>query len=818
MFPQYFMLPAPQASQLSLPSSTQSSSQAGQSHVSVSEASQQQFPGYFCNSVLVNLLGDETPMTKPVFVNGTIIDCIIDTGSGINIINYTFAEKLKLEIRNYTGPQLFAANNTKIVPFGETSVTVTLFPSGIKREIVIDAMVTRNIPYSFLLGRDGLIKANILIDVTENELIAKEFQFEDNYFDDYDFPKSKDVKCTISTCLKPLETKIIPATCEDEISFTSLISSASTFLDVEQIESVNSDLNFRVTNVTDECVYLSPGTTFALTIDLDCDNQEFNEEVRKVNIGANRSDEEREKIMNVIREKRKAFAFKPDEIGRTHIMEHQINLIPNVLPIKSAPYRCSPKEKESLNADIEKMIKMGICEVSESDWASPIVIILKEDDSSPGNVKRRFTTDFRKLNNVTIKDPYPMPLASDIFPCFAGAKVFTRLDLNNGFWQIPLRETDTDYTSFITPDGLFKYKMMAMGLCNAPASFCRTMDKLLGKHKWHGVVVYVDDLLIYSPDMISHLFLFIDILDLFIDANLTLRPSKCTFATDSIIMLGFVIDTNGIKPNPKAVEKILKVPFPETLKDLRSFCGLVTFFNKLYPNFAKDMCPLYAMQKKGNFVKTEKAVIAFEKVKQTMASEPFVAHFTPEQATRIEIHCDASGYAMGSVLLMEKDSQLHPCEYFSRLFRGAEIYYCVWEKEACAAVCSCVRFRPRILGYHFYLRTDHMSLIYLLKMNNPPPRCARWLMILSEFDFEVIYVSGKVNNDADFFSRFPVDDDGLTVQQFVDIDRLFAFAIVTESDPKLDFAKEQRRDALLNSIIEQLEDDCEIPNNRDVES
>ncbi|RWS28095.1 uncharacterized protein B4U80_07538 [Leptotrombidium deliense] len=222
------------------------------------------------------------------------------------------------------------------------------------------------------------------------------------------------------------------------------------------------------------------------------------------------------------------------------------------------------------------------------------------------------------------------------------------------------------------------------------------------------------------------------------------------------------------------------------------------------------MRPLYEMQKKGQFVKTEAAETAFIKVKQTMASEPFIAHFTPDEATRIEIHCDASGYAMGSVLLMEKDSKLHPCEYFSRLFHGAEIYYCVWEKEACAAVCSCVRFRSRILGYHIYLRTDHMSLIYLLKMNNPPPRCARWLMILSEFDFEVIYVSGKVNNDADFFSRNPVDDDGLTVQQFVDIDRLFAFAIVAENDNHFDFATEQRKDAQLTSIIDRLESDSEL--------
>ncbi|RWS28096.1 hypothetical protein B4U80_07539, partial [Leptotrombidium deliense] len=571
LFPQqYFMLPVPQT-QLSLPPSTQAN-QATNSNVSLSEVPQNQFPGYLCNAVLVNLLGDETPMTKPVFVNGNNVDCIIDTGSGINIINYTLAEKLKLDIRNYSGPQLFAANNTKIIPFGETSVTVTLFPSGIKREIVVDAMVTRNIPYNFLLGRDGLIKANILIDVTDNELIAKEFHFDDNYFDDYDFPKSTEVKSTISICLKPFETKIIPASCEQEINCSCLLSSASTFLELELVDSVTTDLNLKVTNVTDECVYLSPGTTFALTINLeDCDHV-IEDEVRKVNIGANRTESEREEIMNIIKSKRKAFAFKPDEIGRTHISEHQINLIPNVLPIKSPPYRCSPKEKESLSADIEKMIQMGICDESESEWASPVVIILKEDESCPGRVKRRFTTDFRKLNNVTIKDPYPMPLASDIFPCFAGAKVYTRLDLNNGFWQIPLRERDTDYTSFITPLGLFKYKMMAMGLCNAPATFCRTMDKLLRKLKWHGVVVYFDDLVIYSPNLSSHMYLFNVVLDLFIGANLTLRPTKCTFATDSIIMLGFVIDTDGIKPNPKAVEKILKVPFPETLKDLRSFC------------------------------------------------------------------------------------------------------------------------------------------------------------------------------------------------------------------------------------------------------
>ncbi|RWR99343.1 hypothetical protein B4U79_08369, partial [Dinothrombium tinctorium] len=212
------------------------------------------------------------------------------------------------------------------------------------------------------------------------------------------------------------------------------------------------------------------------------------------------------------------------------------------------------------------MIKMNLIQESTSEWASPILIVLKEDPNEPTKIKRRFVTDFRELNAHTVKDPYPMPLIADIMLCFASAKYFTALDLKSGFWQISLRSTDRMKTAFVTLDGLYEYVVMAMGLTNSPATFSRLMDKILGDLKWKELILYLDNIVVMSKDFEKHLATLNEVFTRFRKANLTLRPSKCSFATNRVEVLGFIVDENGRKANPKSVEKLRRFPVPDCLK------------------------------------------------------------------------------------------------------------------------------------------------------------------------------------------------------------------------------------------------------------
>lgn len=423
---------------------------------------------------------------------------------------------------------------------------------------------------------------------------------------------------------------------------------------------------------------------------------------------------------------------------------HPISLAQDAKPSYRPMYRLSPEEKEECEKQVKDLLDKGLIQPSSSPWGAPVLFVPKP------NGKLRMCCDFRMLNKQTIKNKFPLPRIDDLLDVLHGKKVFSSLDLQSGYWQIALRPDDMRKTAFNTHFGHFEYKVMCFGLANAPATFQSLMNNIFKDYLGKFVVVYLDDILIFSDTPEEHMRHLELVLQRLREHKLYAQLPKCDFGLSELKFLGHMVGAFGVKPDPAKVKVVQEWPEPTNAAELRSFLGLAQYFRKFIQGYAQTVHCLYDLLKTNavfNFSSKHKD--AFEQVKYSLAHAPVLQ--APNFGTPFELWTDASTHGIGAVLMQDG----HPVAYESRKLSSAEFNYTTTEQELLAVVHSLKVFRPYIQSrFTTQIFTDHRALEWLLSKQDVSRREARWLEEISRYHLKLSYIPGRTNV-ADPVSRVP---------------------------------------------------------------
>lgn len=355
-------------------------------------------------------------------------------------------------------------------------------------------------------------------------------------------------------------------------------------------------------------------------------------------------------------------------------IEHQIDLIPGASIPNKPPYRCNPEETKEMQKQIDELMERGYVRESMSPCAVPTLLVPKKDGTW------RMCIDSRAVNNITIKYRFPIPRLDDLLDELSGAKLFSKIDLRSGYHQIRMREGDEWKTAFKTKHGLYEWLVMPFGLTNAPSTFMRLMNEVFRPFIGKFVVVYLDDILVYSGGEDEHLGHLRQVFEALQKQKLYAKLEKCDFMQQEIGFLGYIVTNKGIKVDPKKVEAIASWPTPTTVTQVRSFHGLASFYRRFIKKFSTIMSPITECTKHGKFTWTQQAQKVFELMKEKMCNAPILA--LPDFAQPFEVECDASGTGIGAVLTQGGK----PVCYFSEKLNSSKLNYSTYDKEFYAMV------------------------------------------------------------------------------------------------------------------------------------
>lgn len=436
-------------------------------------------------------------------------------------------------------------------------------------------------------------------------------------------------------------------------------------------------------------------------------------------------------------------------IGCAHGVEHKIDTGDN-LPIKQRYYPISPIVASKMHQMLDEMLEEDIVEPSKSAWSSPVILVRKRDGG------QRFCVDYRKLNQVTKRDAYPLPYVSTILDRLRDAKFLSSLDIKSAYWQVPIEEKSREKTAFTVPGrGLFHFKRMPFGLHNAPATWQRLIDNVLGPELEPYTFVYLDDIIISTSTFAHHLEILNKVFSRLYEAGLTLNKEKCHFCKNELKYLGYIVDKFGLHVDPEKVEAIMSFPQPKTVKQVRRFIGLASWYRRFVPHFSTKIAPITSLLKKNKkFIWTEEQSEAFDVIKKDLANAPLLN--CPDFERPFILQTDASTVGLGAILSqINPDGSENVIAYASRTLTKAEQKYSTTELECLAVVWAVSKYRPYVEGSHFKVLTDHSALKWLQNLKDPMGRLARWALKLQGYDYSIEHRSGKSNIPADALSRAP---------------------------------------------------------------
>ncbi|KAL4324503.1 hypothetical protein GQ457_11G026440 [Hibiscus cannabinus] len=477
--------------------------------------------------------------------------------------------------------------------------------------------------------------------------------------------------------------------------------------------------------------------------------------------------DQEERLITTLRQHKEALGWTIADIKGISptICMHKILLEDNHKPTVDAQRRLNQAMKDVVRKEILKWLDAGIIyPISDSEWVSPVQCVPKKGGMTViSNEKNeliptrtvtgwRVCMDYRKLNKATRKDHFPLPFIDQMLDRLAGKQFYCFLDGYSGYNQIAIAPEDQSKTTFTCPYGTFAFPRMPFGLCNAPATFQRCMTAIFSDLNEDCLEIFMDDFSTFGEDFDNCLGNLVKVLKRCKETNLVLNWEKCHFMVDEGIVLGHKISSKGMEVDKAKIEVIRKLPPPTTVKGIRSFLGHAGFYRRFIVDFSKITKPLCSLLEQGrSFELNEDCTKAFNLLKQKLVTAPIVE--PPDWKLPFELMCDASDYAVGVVLGQRKGKIFHPIYYASKTLNDAQTNYTTTEKEMLAVIFAFDKFRSYLIGTKVIVHTDHSTIKYLLSKKDAKPRLIRWILLLQEFDIEIIDRKGTKNQVVDHLSR-----------------------------------------------------------------
>ena len=468
----------------------------------------------------------------------------------------------------------------------------------------------------------------------------------------------------------------------------------------------------------------------------------IDQQINNIDFPAHKND-----LIDLLHKYSDVISLNNEKLGKTDVIYHHINIPRDSQPIYTPCYRLPQSQKEKVSTHLREMLEDGIIRESKSPWSSPMLCVPKKDGTL------RICIDFRKINSLTATDPYPVPSLRHLISSIGENEVYTTLDLQAGFWQVPLDEESKPLTGFSSSLGHFEYSRMPFGLKSSPITFCRLVDQVFRGLLEKACIVYIDDIIILGKTLKEHLYNLELVLQRLRQAGLKIKISKCRFLKKEVTYLGHTLTQEGVKVNQDKVQAIQDFPTPTSVKSLRSFLGLASFYRQFVCKFAHIASPLTDLLKENHkFLWGEAQEKSFLELKSKLSAPPLLLF--PDFAKPFTLFCDASNIGIGSCLMQyDEKNKLHPIAYYSRKLSQTEINYDVTEKESLAVVASLKHFRHIILGHKLVVFTDHQAIQDIFKNPQQSGKRARWYILANDYDCEFRYIKGSKNVVADSLSR-----------------------------------------------------------------
>ncbi|KAI3762560.1 hypothetical protein L1987_52991 [Smallanthus sonchifolius] len=444
----------------------------------------------------------------------------------------------------------------------------------------------------------------------------------------------------------------------------------------------------------------------------------------------------------IIQDFPKVFPKDLSGLPPVHQVEFRIDLVPRANPVARAPYRLAPSEMQELASQLQELSDKGFIRPSHSSWGAPVLFVKKKDGSF------RMCIDYRELNKLTIKNRYPLPRINDLFDQLQGSTCFSKIDLRSGYHQLRVQEDDIPKTAFRTRYGHYEFMVMPFGLTNAPAVFMDLMNRVCKTYLDKFIIVFIDDILIYSKTKADHEQHLRLVLDLLRKEQLYAKFSKCEFWLKEVQFLGHIVNDKGIHVDPAKIETVKNWNAPKTPTEVCSFLGLAGYYRHFISNFSKVAVPLTALTHKGKTYEWgPKQEEAFQTLKQKLCNAPILT--LPDGNDDLVFYCDASNQGLGCVL-MQRGKVI---AYASRQLKVHEKNYTTHDLELGAVVFALKIWRHYLYGTKCVVFTDHKSLQHIFNQKELNMRQRRWVELLNDYDCEIRYHTGKANVVADALSR-----------------------------------------------------------------